>query len=366
MAVSVPGPSSPGSTNTQQLATEISQALGSNAQQAVSLCHQALALEPSWAEGWFDLGAAWYQLGKYLEAQAAFERAGQLAPDKGAVWAFLGLTEYQLRNYSPALKHMQKGESIGLPDNLGFVSAVHDSAAVVLIHAKDFSGAVEQLKPLALLGDDSAATIQEFGASALGLPYAPAEVPPKKQQLVDLAGRAEWAICADHDTEASKLLQQIIAAYPNEPGVHYLEGLYLVPNNPVAARAEFQQELQLSPDNVAARIQLAIIHLRAGEPESAVKLAREAVRLQKDNALGHTVLGRAEMQQTNYAEALPELLTASKLAPLNPQIHLYLEQVYSRLGRITEAQGEKAEFMKLQATRDTPSSPGFDMSGGTQ
>jgi Flp pilus assembly protein TadD len=62
------------------------------------------------------------------------------------------------------------------------------------------------------------------------------------------------------------------------------------------------------------------------------------------------------MQQGEYAKALPELEMAAKLAPSNPQIHLYLEQVYSRLGRSAEAKQEKAEFVRLHSAQQSSAS----------
>jgi cytochrome c-type biogenesis protein CcmH/NrfG len=82
--------------------------------------------------------------------------------------------------------------------------------------------------------------------------------------------------------------------------------------------------------------------------------------MQPENALAHAVLGRAEMQQNEYAKALPDLQAAARLAPSNPQIHLYLEQVYARLGRTTEAQHEKAEFLRLHARRDAAGLPDLE------
>jgi tetratricopeptide (TPR) repeat protein len=346
--------------NFQELAQRASAALANDPQQAITLSRQALDLQPTWAEGWFNIGAASYQLGQYTEARQAFLKARELAPDKGAVWAFLGLTDYQLHDEPDALECVQKAESIGLPDNRGFMSAVRNAAATLLLTRKDYGGAVEQLRPLALLGDDSPQTIAAFGVSALGLPYVPSAVPVAKRDLVELAGRAEWAMCANRDTPASSALRELVTKYPREPGVHYLNGLHLVANDPEAARGEFQKELQISPSHIPARLQIAIIDIRTDDPAAAAALATQALHLEPDNALAHAVLGRADMQQSQFEKALPELLAAAKLAPENAQIHLYLEQVYGRLGRNAEAQQEKAAFLRLHSAHDSTGLPALE------
>jgi tetratricopeptide (TPR) repeat protein len=320
---------------------------------AADLYRQALAIQPSWAEGWFNLGATLYQRGHYEDAKIAFGRTAELAPEKGVVWAFLGLCEYQGHNYRAALANFEKGEALGLPDKRDFVSTVHNRAADICIRAGEFSAAIDQLKPLALLGDESGGTIEAFGISALGLPYLPSEVPAAKKALVQLAGRAAWEMSAARDADAAKDLSQLVAQFPNEAGVHYLDGLCLMAHEGEKARAEFQRELQINPAHVAARLQIAILSIRSGDPREAAVLAREAVRRQPGNALAHAVLARAYMQQNELIKAMPELQTAARIAPLNAQIHLYLEQVYSRLGKTPEAEKEKAEFVKLRSRHDS-------------
>jgi tetratricopeptide (TPR) repeat protein len=336
----------------KSLATRAAEALKQkDAKQAAALYQQALALRPSWAEGWFSLGASWYELREYRQAKTAFGRASGLAPDKGAVWAFLGLTEYQMGDYQAALAHFKKGEKVGLPNDLAFVSSVHNCAAIVCLHFHDFTGAVEQLRPLARLGDQSAITIETFGVSVLGLPYLPPQVPASKQRLIQLAGQAEWDICAG--TDAAPVFEQLLSSYPNQAGVHYLHGIYLLDHNPEAARTEFERELQISPLHALARLQIAILDIRGGDAAKAIPLAKAALQLEPRNALAHAVLARAYMDLGDFAKAIPELKTSAQLAPENPQLHFYLGQAYRHLGRTQEAEKEMAEFVRLKKSTET-------------
>src|SRR5436305_879384 len=107
-----------------ELAARAAAALERNPQQAAELYAQAVAIRPSWAEGWFYLGASKYQLKQYAEAGAALERATALAPDNGGAWAFLGLTEYERADFAHATMHILKAEALGLPDNPQFVEVV--------------------------------------------------------------------------------------------------------------------------------------------------------------------------------------------------------------------------------------------------
>ncbi len=342
----------PGASDFGSLSRRASDALQTNPQQAAMLYQQALALRPAWAEGWFYLGAALYGTKQYPESRTAFQKAAQIAPQNGAVWGFLGLCEYQVGDSAQALADIRKAEAIGLPDDLKFVSTVRNRAAVICIQSSGFGAAVEQLQPLALLGDNSPETIEDLGLSTLGIPRLPSEIPADKRSLVDLAGRAAWALYAENANDASTLFHQLITEYPNEPGVHYLYGIYLLERDADAARTEFRKELKISPSHVPARLQIAILDIKAGDAESAVKLAEEALKLQPANALSHAVIGRAFVHMQQYEKAVPELQTAVKLAPENAQLHFSLAQAYRHLGRTAEAQKETAEFNRLKPARN--------------
>ncbi len=243
----------PPSASFDDLAQKAATALKDNPEAAIGLYRQALALRPDWAEGWFYLAAAQYERGQFPESQQAFQRAAALAPDNGTVWAFLGLCEFQMKSYPQALAHIRKGEALGLGDNKGFVSKVRNTGALICLRSGEFGQAMEQLQPLATIGDDSAATIEAFGITSLGVSHLPGEVPPDKRALVELAGRAAWALAAQREDEASASFQQLVAQYPNEPGVHYLYGIYLLSRDPEAAAREFRKELQIRPEHIPAQ-----------------------------------------------------------------------------------------------------------------
>jgi tetratricopeptide (TPR) repeat protein len=321
----------------------------SNPQQAAELYRQALALRPSWAEGWFYLGASLNGLKQNVEAAKDFRRSAVLAPENGAVWAFLGLAESELSQDRQALADIRKGESLGLPENPQFISAVRNRAAALYLRAHDFDGAVEQLRPLAKAGDNSSATIDALGVTALTLPYPPSGVPPAKRALVQLAGRALYALYAEQADEGAPLFENLITEYPNEPGVHYLRGIYLTNHDPEAARVEFARELQITPSHVPARLQIGILDLKAGNAESAAEFARQALKREPGNPLAHGILGRAFSNRSEYAKAIPELETAVKLDPGNAQLHFSLGQAYHHVGRDADARKQEAEYQRLKA-----------------
>jgi len=126
--------------------------------EAIGLYRQAIALRPTWAEGWWFLGTLYYDHDQYAEAAKAFKQTAQIQQKVGAPWAMLGLCEYQLARYDDARGHFEQARTLGLGDNIpmstanlqdGFV-ALKDGQMVLLripypmgFYAKGFDGRID-------------------------------------------------------------------------------------------------------------------------------------------------------------------------------------------------------------------------------
>jgi len=109
--------------------------LDTNPAEAAPLYRKALDIRPAWAEGWFNLGGALYQLDRHAEAVDALRKAVGLAPKHGPAWGLLGLCEAELDDADQALADIRRGEELGLGPNLEFETAVRVKAARVLVLA---------------------------------------------------------------------------------------------------------------------------------------------------------------------------------------------------------------------------------------
>ena len=329
------------------LARRAADALQRQPQQAANLYAQAVAIRPDWAEGWFYLGASQYEMKRFAQARDAFVHATSLAGDNSAAWAFLGLSEDQLGDDTPAIAHILKAESLGLPDRPAFISTVRLCAAGIYMRSSSYTLAIDQMLPLAKAGDDSAAVIQAIGVAALTLPYPPPLESPHMRELIDLAGRAAWNMYAGRPAAAS-LFEQLTAKFPKEPGVHYLRGVYEIDRNPKTALAEFRDELKISPAHAMARVQIVFLELKSGEAAAALDPARDAVKLDPGNFLCHVALGRVLLETDQTSAAIGEFQAAVKLAPNYAYTHFYLGQAYRQAGRVDDAKTEFADFNRLK------------------
>ncbi len=309
---------------------------------------EALTLQPDWAEGWFYMAASEYELKHFGEARTAFERATSLARKNGPAWGFLGLSEYQLAEYDRALKDLRQGEELGCEGNPDFSSAVHLHIALLLIQRKQFAPAMQELQAVTKRDVDPSLTRKAFGLEALNMALLPTEIPPSKQDEVDLAGNATEALYSGHPEAAQASFESLVAKYGNEPGVHYAYSIFLNFRDPDRSMTELRKELQINPSHVFAAIELASLELKAEHTDTALQLAKRAVQIEPTNPFCHAVLGRTLLKLAQFPSAVHELERAVALAPGHPQMHFYLEQAYYRAGRTGDAEREKAEFTRLR------------------
>ncbi len=325
--------------------------------EAIRLYRSGLAANPRWTEGWWYLGATLYETGRHAEARDVFRKSIALAPENGPAWAFLGLCEFETGEYEAALQSLSKGVKLGTGGDVQFDAVVRTQLAALLNRASAFESAMEQLVAVARNGVKSAAITSVYGLGALRMPLLPPEVPAAKLPVVNLAGEAAWALGAQQPEETKRLFEELAARYPNEPGVHYAYGFYLLAVDPVAALAEFAKELEHSPSHVYARLQIVFLELKRGNADAALQRAQEAVRLAPANFMAQNAAGRAWLAMGNTGEALNALQKAVKLAPDVAQTHFYLEQVYRLVGRLEDARRAHAEFARLLLAQDPLSSP---------
>jgi tetratricopeptide (TPR) repeat protein len=344
----------------EDLARRAEAVLDSQPAEAAALYRQALALRPDWAEGWFYLGGAYYQLDRYAEATDAFRKVVARAPRNGPAWAFLGLAEAELDDSQQAVEDMRKGEALGLGGNQRFEVAVRVKAAQTLVRSSTFDEALAQLQPLSTQNEDSPAVVDTMGLCALAMPYYLPELSPERRAAVRMAGKAAWDSVSQRPAEAAAGYRELLAKYPNEPGVHYAMALYLMETDLSAALGEAQKEVENNPGHWPALLLLTSLQIREGAPELALKTLAQALKVvpSKYRWLCHAELGRANLTADNLDAAIPELAKAARLTPSNAQVRFLLSQAYRRAGRAADAQREFDAFQKLKLQED-PLGVGF-------
>jgi tetratricopeptide (TPR) repeat protein len=314
---------------------------------AIQLYRRALARRPEWEQGLWYLATLLYDKEQYAPARDTFRRFLTLRPDAGPAWALLGLSEFQTREYPRALDHLQRAMATGMGDRKDLIQSVFYYVVILLTRMERYDDSMAMLMRMLASGSDSSLLVEPAGLAGLRLPLLPAEIPPDRRQLVDLAGKAVVALETHHYEDAEASFKQLESAYPNEPGVHFLYGAYLMPLHPEEGIREMQRELEISPSHVLARIRLAQQYLAQQEPDKALPLAEEAVKLDPKRASAHMLAGEALVAKGDLAGGTKELETARDDDPLNTRIHWDLLRAYNAAGRGEDAKHEKEIIEKL-------------------
>lgn len=326
--------------------------LAGRLEESIELYAKALRIRPNWADGWWYVGAIFYEKDRYLEARDAFRNLVMLDPKRGPAWGMLGLCEFQTREYDRAVVSLQRGRALGLNDNRELESVVRYHTALLYVRFEQFEIAYDILSEFMRVGNESPKVVEAFGLTMLRMPFLPNEIPPDKREQVLLAGRAGLNMAARRLTEGRAAFDTLLSRYPDAPNVHYAFGVFLMNQDADAALKEFRRELEISPSHHPAMVQLAFEYLKRNEYNTALPLAEKAVQLAPKMFAARNVLGRVLLELAQVERAVTELEEGVRLAPASPEMHFALARAYTRAGRKEDAAREREAFKRLQEQYD--------------
>ncbi len=221
----------------------------------------------------------------------------------------------------------------------------------MLNRAEQFELAFAVLSQAVKLQGESRTLFQALGLTLLRLAYLPSETPPAKREVVLKTGRAGFYMAADRRSQAVREFSELLAAFPKEPNVRYAHGIFLMRDSPDEALQAFEHELQLSPQHVFARLQIAFEALKRNAPALGLARAEEAVKLAPNLFAAHNALGRILLKLGQTERAIQELEIGIEQAPDSPEMYFALARAYSKAGRKVDADRARAEFMRLDKIR---------------
>jgi tetratricopeptide (TPR) repeat protein len=331
---------------------------------AIALYAKAVKLKPTWVEGYWYQGTAYYSLDDFQHGREMFRKVLRLAPKNGAAYAFLGLCEFGLKDYDSSLQDLLRSRILGVGDTgeLGGVARYH--AALLMTRLQQFEQALETLGEFANEGNDNPRIIEAMGLATLRMPMLPTEAPPDRREMLLMAGRASYMMATRNTAAAEKAFEALAARYPETPNVHYAYGVFLLAEKPDQGIEEFKRELELQPGHPASLIQIAFEYDKRGDPKSALPWAKEAVAAAPNDFAAHKALGQALLDTDDVDGAIGELVTGLKLAPESPGLHFTLARAYQKAGRLDEATKEREEFMRLDKLARTQRSGAQSVGGG--
>lgn len=320
--------------------------------EAIQLYKRALAIQPKWKEGLWSLSSLLYDRNQYADARDSLRRFLGIDPALGLAWAMLGMSEFELHDYARSLDHLQRAMAEGMGDQKEISESVFYLVAVLQTRFELFDESMGLLIAMVKSGQDSRPLVESVGLAALRLPFLPSEIPADRHEMVRRAGEGVLALEAQRREEAGKLFRGLVQQYPGEPGIHFLYGAFLLDENPEGGIQELKKELDVSPSSVSARLRLAEEYTKQQNPNSALPLAQEAVKLDPKRAAAHMMMGEVLIAEEDPAAGIRELETARDQAPQTVRIHWDLLRAYTAAGRSEDAKREKEEIEKLSSARN--------------
>jgi protein O-GlcNAc transferase len=325
--------------------------LGGRLEQAAALYQQALKQKPSWPDGWWYLGTMAYERDRPRECVSAFRSLLALKPELRGAWALRGLCAFQLGDYDAARGNLAKALAAGpLPDeSLGRVVAYH--TALLAIREGEFESAILPLTKLLQTQERTPELADACGLVLLRRAQVPTEIPPGDREPVREAGEAYCAHLARRGDEAERLFVELIARSPQQRYLHYGYGLSLAQQGNAESLVQFQREIELFPDDLLARVELAFGLVARGRALEALAPAEKAVALAPRLFVTRLALGRALVQAGDVEQGIQQLELAAQLEPGSIETHWALSNAYARAGRDADAGRARETAGRLEGTR---------------
>jgi tetratricopeptide (TPR) repeat protein len=178
----------------------------------------------------------------------------------------------------------------------------------------------------------------------------------KRKHAIEAAfRRAVQLQAAGQAGDADRLCREILAAAPaHADSLHMLGVLALQAGQPQLALAHFDQAIAVSPRATAYHLNRAGALHRVGRSDDAIAACREALRLDRNSAEAHQVLGHVLSDLGRGAEAIAAYREAARRKPGLFDIHNNLGVALRNAGRL-----EEAEQSLRQALRREPGEPGI-------
>jgi predicted Zn-dependent protease len=307
---------------------------------AIQLYTQAEQINPSWQEGWWDLGVLQYSSNQYSGAIDAFSHLLQLVPTAVPAMALRGLSEFETGAYDDALRDLDQAVAHGAANEPRNEQIIRYHLALLLGRAARFEDALAQYTALARLHAEAPDLFIAIGLASMRSTAFPENVPAADRAFYESAGHAGYVFLSGDDQQADRLFTELFVQNPARPGLHFYYGYLLFPHDPAMAGDQFREELALKPTSESQAL-LALTLIYEGQFAEALKPAQAAYEADPNLHIAQIALGRA-LAETGDINRGTELLTqAIQRDPNDLEAHLGLASIYSHTGNREEEARER-------------------------
>ena len=150
-------------------------------------------------------------------------------------------------------------------------------------------------------------------------------------------------------SEAIVALRKSVQLMPDSTPAQYELGLALFETGAWQESVPyFEFVAKKRPKFPDAQYSLASVYARVKRVPEAVELLQQVIQLNPEHFRANLLLGRILFLQGNPLGALNNLEKATQVQPDSREAHLFLADAYAQLGRIADAQNERAAAQRLE------------------
>lgn len=308
---------------------------------AIQLYSQALALNPTWPDGWWFLGTLQYGADQFEPARDALTHYIQLAAPAGPALALRGLCEFELGQFAESLQDIEQGIAHGAANQPRNAEIILYHEALALTSLGRFEEALGKYTSLAKQGGGNPELALAIGLAGMRLTTLPRNVDPSKAELTTSVGQASIAVMTGDTAAAHTAFETIFTRYPEQKNIHYLYGYLLLSTDPDSAVAEFKRELVVNPESAISHAMAAWTLGIQGDYIAALPDAKQAIVEDPSLLIGQLTYGRALVETGDLESGLPHLESVLQMDPGNLEAHMTLAKALSKLGRSEDARKER-------------------------
>ncbi len=307
-----------------------------------------------------NLGAALAGLGRYEEAIKEYKIALKLAPSTLGVSLNLALAYYKMGRIDDAATVLTK---VHKTDPANYQAAL--LLADCYLRMDQNKNTIRVLQPVAKARPDDLAVVYMLGTA-----YIRDKQSDQGEILIDrilrngdsaearlLLGMAKFEALEYKGAVAD--LTKAAELNPNLPDLYsYLGQAQMASGDMTAARASFEKELALNPNDFEANVRLAVLLKQDGEYDHSQQLLGRALLVRPGDPGALYQVGATYLAAGDLNRACATLEQVLKQSPQFLEAHVSLAQVYYRQKRKEDGDRERALVQKLKAEQDANQSKG--------
>jgi len=308
---------------------------------AIELWSKAIEINPNDPEYFFNLGVAYFELKKYLEAIDALTRTLAICPIYYKANLILGTAYLKIRKFENAKKHIEKS----LLENKNNVLAYLNLGAIFSI-LKDYKNGIAMFEKAISLAPKEPGAYMGLGKIYLILEdISKANYYFKKVIELDKKGNlsnyAKRLISSQSSSVSIEKSSELSDGSNLED--FYSEGYknYIIGNFEKSI-ALYKKYLEIKSEDDYIWYALGEAQLRSGKPEMAIESFKRAAKLAPSKGLYFKELGIAFEKMSNYEKAIAAMKKATELGKLDSITYYIWGKALFELGKYLESK-EKLE-----------------------